>query len=64
MLFANRDVEKMLGAGGTAFRANTNNWDRTVRHGISFIFIPGDCTPEGKNPCGFPKSMVRALEKK
>ena len=64
MLFADRTDERMLDAGGTAFRADTNSWDRTVRHGTSIILISGDCTPGGKNICGLRKSVVGALEKK
>ena len=64
MLFANRAGERMLDAGGIEFRENTNNWDRTVRHGTLIIRISGDCTPGGKNGCGLPKSVVGALEKK
>ena len=64
MLFANRPGERMLDAGGTAFRANTNSWDRTVRHGTSIILISGDCTPGVKNGYGLPNSVVGALEKK
>ena len=54
----------MLDAGGTEFRADTNSWDRTVRHGTLLILISGDCTPGGINGCGLPKSVVGALEKK
>ena len=64
MLFANRNGERMLDAGGTAFRAATNSWDRTVRHGISIILMSIDCTPGGENGYGLPKLVVGGLEKR
>ena len=63
MLFANRTGERMLDAGGTEFKADTNSWDRTVRHGTPIIFISGNCTPEGNNGCGLPKKKVGAFGK-
>ena len=64
MLLANRTGERMLDAGGTEVRADTNSWDRSVRHGTSIVLISGDCTPGRKNGCELPKSGVGALEKK
>ena len=38
----------MLDAGGKAFRAATDSWNRTVRHGTSIVLIPVDCTLGGE----------------